>query len=421
MRIFVSCRVLLAVLAALSCLLAGCASEAAVSTSQTAASQTAASQTGASHAEPASAAAPATTSTTTTTTTEPAETTTPATTPETTTPATTTTLDFAELLGHDSAGRDTTDQTGTSQDSASQNSDTQTIQSRLSAEYVFLDEIAGIWLPHIRWAISVELLEPADSSDPAQPPEAPTPPVTLRPDSSYISASAAKPFWMTAAAATYGTDILSELAPAVLCRSDNSAAAQVINLIGIDHINQFLHTQADMTDTLLLNWTFGDETPEPASERWMSLTPYTSNRTTVADAAGFYARLYRGELLNPQDTQRMLGWLAEFALCGGELATPLSLRLPAGYRVWHKAGWLPPGCCSAETATLNDFGIVVGPQETDAYAIAIATQGGEVSPENYLQQQNFISYASCRVLAAILGETTACQRDQDARVSSPAG
>lgn len=406
MRIFVLFRVLPVALIAFVVLLAGCSSDASDSSDQTGADQPGADQPAASRTASALTAASDTTSTAAPTTTEPApaepEPAEPtATEPTATTaPPTTTTLDFAELLGQSS-----TDQA-------------QAIQSRLLAEYLFLDEIAGIWLPHMRWAISVELLGPADTPSPSP---TPTPPISLRPNTTFISASAAKPFWMTAAAAEQGTDVMAELAPAVLCRSDNTAAAQVINLIGIDNINQFLHTQAAMTNTLLLNWTFGDEdeVPEPASEQWMALTPYTSNRTTTADAASFYAQLYRGELLNPQDTQTMLGWLAEFAWCGGELATPLSPRLPAQYRVWHKAGWLPPGCCSAETATLNDFGIVVGPQESHAYAIAIATRGGEVSPENYLQQQNFISYASCRVLSAILGETTACQRDQDARVTDP--
>ena len=315
--------------------------------------------------------------------------------------------------------------------------------AELSATYAQIDEIAAIWLPHLKWAISVQVIHTAatpatDTTIPA--PGSPTAyaelpePVSFNPDETFISASSAKPFWMTAVAAVHdqGTEALQDLADEVLCKSSNTASAEVIKLAaptqpdstaqpddsnrisGIDRINEFLHTQADMTSTLLLRWTFGDDPPEPASPKWHAMSRYTSNRTTVQDAVKFYTQLYTGELLPAADTEVMLGWLAEHAKCNGQRAYPLALRLPEDVQIMHKAGWLPPGCCSSETATLNDFGVVATPQAT--YAIAIATQGGRIGNETYEQQENFIAYAACKVQATLTSEPLDCQRSEDTRV-----
>ena len=312
--------------------------------------------------------------------------------------------------------------TTTTQPEPPDNPEPKSYAAELSATYAQIDEIAAIWLPHLKWAISVQVIDTAA-------PEL-SEPVSFNPDETFISASSAKPFWMTAAAAVaadQGTEALSDdLARRVLCNSSNTASAEVIKLAaptqpddsnrisGIDNINEFLHTQADMTNTLLLRWTFGDDPPEPASPKWHAMSRYTSNRTTVQDAVKFYTQLYTGELLPAADTEVMLGWLAEHAKCNGPRAYPLALRLPEDAQVMHKAGWLPPGCCSSETATLNDFGVVATPQAT--YAIAIATQGGRIGNETYEQQENFIAYAACKVHATLSAGPLECQRDEDTRV-----
>ncbi len=280
----------------------------------------------------------------------------------------------------------------------------QPLETHLSFEFLSLDDIASIWLPHMHWAVSIQLLDQTTNAELAAP-------ISLNQDSTFISASAAKTFWITAVAAELGTESVEHLVFDVLCLSDNVQTAELIKLIGIDSINEFLHNQAGMTNTFLLRWTFGEEPPDPASQEWASKTRYTSNRTTVLDSARFYSQLYLGELLPQPETEVVLGWLEDFARCRGPLAYPLALRLPTETQVLHKAGWLPPMCCQAETATLNDFGIVLTPEAT--YSIAIATQGGEVSDETFAQQQNFISYASCRILAVVTAEPTSCQRNQD--------
>lgn len=254
----------------------------------------------------------------------------------------------------------------------------------------------------------------------------------------FVSASAAKPYWMVSTIAAEGIEAVEPYASAILCRSDNAAAAAVIDATGIDPVNEFLHGTAGMSNTFLLSWSFGSS--PPASERWMRLGRRGFNTTTARDGAAFYGSLYSGELLDAEDTEAMLRWMTESSDCGQEFTKPLASRLPDGAQIWHKSGWLPPGCCTAETATLNDFGIVRAPASAPSaqsgiaadataaaadaapditYAIAIATSGGAVSYASYLQQSNFMAYASCRIYAAITSETPECDRSEDRQVTDP--
>ena len=258
----------------------------------------------------------------------------------------------------------------------------------------------------------------------------------------FVSASAAKPFWMVSTIAAEGIAAAEPYASAILCLSDNAATAAVIDATGIDPVNEFLHNTAGMSNTFLLSWSFGSS--PPASEQWMRLGRRAFNTTTARDGAAFYKGFYSGELLDAESTEAMLGWMAESSDCGQEFTKPLASRLPDNTRIWHKSGWLPPSCCSVETATLNDFGIVRAPASVtgaqsgiaadaaeDAgattadtvpdttYAIAIATSGGAVSYTSYLQQSNFMAYASCRIYAAITQEPSECDRPEDREVTDP--
>ena len=264
----------------------------------------------------------------------------------------------------------------------------------------------------------------------------------LNENEGFVSASAAKPYWMVSTIAAEGIAAAEPYASAILCLSDNAATAAVIDATGIDPINEFLHNTAGMSNTFLLSWSFGSS--PPASEQWMRLGRRAFNTTTARDGAAFYKGLYSGELLEAEDTEAMLGWMAESSDCGQEFTKPLASRLPDNTRIWHKSGWLPPSCCSAETATLNDFGIVRAPASVtgaqsgiaadaaaDAgattadtvpditYAIAIATSGGAVSYTSYLQQSNFMAYASCRIYAAVTSEPSECDRSEDREVTDP--
>ena len=278
------------------------------------------------------------------------------------------------------------------------------IEARVSTELAVLERRAAEWLPHATFGIAVQLLEPNGNL------------LGINESEGFVSASAAKPYWMASVIAADGREVVEPYASAILCLSDNAAAAAVIDATGIDPINEFLHGTAGMRSTFLLSWSFGSS--PPASEQWMSQGRRGFNTTTAGDGAAFYARLYSGDLLPPEDTDAMLGWMAESSDCGREFTKPLTSRLPEEAKVWRKSGWLPPSCCTVETATLNDFGIVRSMGDT-AYAIAIATSGGAVSFDSYLQQSNFMAYASCRIYVAITSEQLDCDRPDDRNVVNP--
>ena len=304
------------------------------------------------------------------------------------------------------------------------------IEARVSTELAALERRADEWLPHATFGIAVQPLEPAGSL------------LGGNENEGFVSASAAKPFWMVSTIAAEGIAAVEPYASAILCLSDNAATAAVIDATGIDPVNEFLHNTAGMSSTFLLSWSFGSS--PPASEQWMRLGRRGFNTTTARDGAAFYKGLYSGELLEAEDTEAMLGWMAESSDCGQEFTKPLASRLPDGIQIWHKSGWLPPSCCTVETATLNDFGIVRAPASvtgaqseitadaaadaTDTtadtvsditYAIAIATSGGAVSYASYLQQSNFMAYASCRIYAAITSDPSECDRPKDREVTDP--
>ena len=304
------------------------------------------------------------------------------------------------------------------------------IEARVSTELAALERRAAEWLPHATFGIAVQPLEPAGNL------------LGVNENEGFVSASAAKPFWMVSTIAAEGIAAAEPYASAILCLSDNAATAAVIDATGIDPVNEFLHNTAGMSNTFLLSWSFGSS--PPASEQWMRLGRRAFNTTTARDGAAFYKGLYSGELLDAENTEAMLGWMAESSDCGQEFTKPLASRLPDGTRIWHKSGWLPPSCCSVETATLNDFGIVRAPASVtgaqsgiaadaaaDAgattadtvpdttYAIAIATSGGAVSYTSYLQQSNFMAYASCRIYAAVTSEPSECDRPEDREVTDP--
>ena len=281
------------------------------------------------------------------------------------------------------------------------------IEARVSTELAVLERRAAEWLPHVTFGIAVQLLEPGGNL------------TGINENERFVSASAAKPYWMTSAIAAVGLEAVEPHASAILCRSNNAAAGSVIDTTGIDAINEFLHNTADMNNTFLLNWSYGSS--PPASEQWMSLGRRGFNTTTTRDAATFYKGLYSGDLLEAEDADAMLAWMAESADCGPQFTKPLANRLPEGTQIWHKSGWLPPSCCTVETATLNDFGIVGALDGTDGttYSLALATSGGAVSYTSYIQQSNFMAYASCRIYTAITSEQLNCDRPDDRNINNP--
>jgi beta-lactamase class A len=114
----------------------------------------------------------------------------------------------------------------------------------------------------------------------------------------------------------------------------------------------------------------------------------------------FLTRLHRGELLPQHSTAQLLEWmkLTPRSGCGGWLGTMLPPSARASLR--HKAGWLPPGCCSddARYNILNEVGLVELP-DGGRYAVALLAQRGPDWP----RQAFFVERASCVLYRALSG------------------
>lgn len=260
------------------------------------------------------------------------------------------------------------------------------MEARLHA---LLDELAGIaraWSPTGRAALAVV-----------------TPDGTLygfNEHRQHISASAVKPLWAAAAIDLAGLDAVVPLAEAALVRSDNHAAGHIIDLIGIDTINDWSSDAAGATGTHLAAWSFGaDRVAESVLAGGTR-----GNLTTVADLALFYARLRRGELLDPEGAGALEGWLRATprgSTVRGAVNGALLARLPeqVATAAVHKTGWLPPYCCRAEVRLVIDAGIVPLPGD-GWFAIGAVSDRGEA----YNLSVEWLSLAACRVYVLLAGD-----------------
>jgi beta-lactamase class A len=127
----------------------------------------------------------------------------------------------------------------------------------------------------------------------------------------------------------------------------------------------------------------------------------SDNYFTANDAVTFLDRLDGGKLLASKERATLLDWMKDSPRSGpngGWLGT----RLPAAARagMMHKAGWLPPGCCSSTERynTLNEIGIVPTP-DGGKYAVAILAEGGR---SYWNRQAPFVEYASCVIYRAVI-------------------
>lgn len=254
-----------------------------------------------------------------------------------------------------------------------------------------LDELAQIartWIPAGRVAVAVV-----------------TPDGTLyglNEHRQHISASAVKPLWAAAAIDLAGLEAVVPLADAALVRSDNFAAGEIIDLIGIDTVNDWGRDVAGATGTHLAAWYFGGDRVAQS----VLAGGTRGNLTTVADLALFYARLRRGELLDPDGVAALEGWLRATprgSSAPGAVNGALLARLPesAAAEATHKTGWLPPYCCRADLRLIIDAGIVPLPGG-GWFAIAAVSDRGAA----YNLSVDWVALAACRVYV-LLGDDTA--------------
>ena len=268
----------------------------------------------------------------------------------------------------------------------------------LAEELEFLAEIAEEWNPDAEVSIAVVL---PDESIHGYQDHIPR-----------ISASAVKPLWAAAALETAGVEAVRPLAYSALILSDNFAGGRLIDLAGgVDAVNAWTWNVAQLPDTRLEAWRF--DNPDRVAGNFRPENPL-GNRVTMADLALFFARLYKGDLLGPDESAALQQWLLDTS---HSVTSPIDLdgllldRLPpqVAEASLHKAGWLRPNCCPAEYRQMIDAGVIVLPDES-WFAMAIMSARGEF----FDLTNQWVSLAACRIYAFVADDPEHfCGREGD--------
>ena len=270
------------------------------------------------------------------------------------------------------------------------------LEAGLHAVLDELAQVAGTWIPAGRAAVAIV-----------------TPDGTLyglNEHRQHISASAVKPLWTAAAIDLAGLDAVVPLAEAALVRSDNFVAGEIIDLVGIDTVNEWSSDVAGTTGTHLAAWYFGIDRVAQS----VIAGGTRGNLTTVADLALFYSRLRRGELLDPDGVAALEGWLRATprgSAAPGAVNGALLARLPESVaaEAIHKTGWLPPYCCRADLRLIIDAGVVPLPGG-GWFAIAAVSDRAAA----YNLSVDWVALAACRVYVLLASDAThACERAGD--------
>lgn len=226
----------------------------------------------------------------------------------------------------------------------------------------------------------------------------------------HISASAVKPIWTAAAIDLAGLAAVRPLGAAALVQSDNFAAGEIIDLIGIDAVNTWSAEATGTTGTHLAAWYFGTDRVAQSVIDGGS----RANLTTVGDLALFYAGLRRGDLLDSDGFASLEEWLRATdrgSTPAGTVRGALLARLPGevATAAIHKAGWLPPYCCRAEVRLMLDAGVIPLPGGS-WFAIGAVSDRGDF----YNLSVRWVSLASCRVYALLAEDPShTCDRPGD--------
>lgn len=275
---------------------------------------------------------------------------------------------------------------------------TEELHFALAEELQTLAEMASSWNPDVRVSITVELSDGFRHG--------------LSPQESHNSASATKSLWAAAALDVVGLEAAQSLSYAALVDSHNLAAGQLIDLAGgVDAVNEWGRNVARLQETYLEAWRFGAD-DRVASD--FNPDKPLGNRTSTSDLAKFYARFYRGQLLDASLTAALQQWLRDTPrsmATSTELGGVLLDRLPREVAAasLHKGGWLPPGCCSIELRHMLDAGVIVLP-DGEWFSVAVLSTRGEY----FDQTVRWVSLAACRLYVIIAKDLTAsCDRPGD--------
>lgn len=215
----------------------------------------------------------------------------------------------------------------------------------------------------------------------------------------FVSASAAKTFWV--AAALFDTSV-ADVQPheeAIFTQSDNIASGQVIDLLSSpERVNTFLWQDAEVVDIGFCHWNYGGTREAKNCPSVLG----DDNFLTTSDTVSFLTKLWDHSLLGAEKSKTLLSWMTQSPRqgYGGWLGT----QLPAAARttMHHKAGWLPPKDVPGYS-NANDIGIVEI-ASGHAYAVAIALDGASSQADYDDRELPLLEYLSCAVYHAVAGD-----------------
>ena len=217
-------------------------------------------------------------------------------------------------------------------------------------------------------------------------------------DQRHVSASSMKFVWAMAALAK--NDVATVKVPAlpVFENSDNSAAGTLIDLAGgPDAVNDFTASTLGIPiDQLsLCHWNF--DKPRDGSAT-CSDAMGGDNFFTPNSVLDFLVHAWKRDVVSGDEGDTLLSWatLSPRSGYGGWVGT--QLPPDAQTSMHHKAGWLPPGCCSSDATynDMNDVAIVHTPRGPYAVALMFAH-----APDYWGAQQHALEWASCVVYHAV--------------------
>lgn len=223
----------------------------------------------------------------------------------------------------------------------------------------------------------------------------------------FISASTAKSWWVAAALAAGETDAVAEIADPIFEDSNDFLSGEAMDLAGgIDAVNEFTES-AGMADTGAMKWGRG------SGQRFAVLHPGPlagSNHVDPSDAADFFYRLGTNQVLPPDETELLAGWmrLSPRTTADGEAeASMMTHDLPRRVRnaTEHKAGWLAPERWLVDPHLL-DTG-VVRPRNGPAYALALMATG-PISVGEYAGLIRELQDASCEIYRHLADDSWTC-------------
>ena len=217
-------------------------------------------------------------------------------------------------------------------------------------------------------------------------------------DEPHVSASSMKLVWAMAALAKNSIATVTTPALPTFKDSNNSTAGQLIDLAGgADAVNVFTRDGLGIpVDQLsLCHWNF-DATRDGSATCSGAMSG--NNFFTPNSALSVLVHAWKRDVVAGDKGAKLLEWatLSPRTGYGGWLGT--QLPPDAQKTMHHKAGWLPPGCCSSDSAynNMNEIGIVHTPR--GAYAITLMFAH---APDYWGAQQKALEWSSCVVFHAL--------------------